>query len=177
MALWAIRVGVGVALILAGRRLFWLFVGGTGFVAALTLAAETLRNLPPLEAVLIALGAGLVGVLLALLIQRVALALAGFLAGGYVLSSLVGIAGISLAQYGWLVLLIGGILGTLLVLSLFDWALIVLSSLTGAVLVTQTIGVNSLLAYLLVLAATLLGIFVQAGSLTAGAGREQGGGE
>ena len=173
MAVWAIRVGLGAALILSGRRLYWLFVAGTGFIAALALAAISLGNLPQPQIVLLALGAGVLGALLALLIQRIAVAIAGFLAGAYILSSLAGIAGPILAQYDWLVLLIGGILGMLLVISLFEWALIVLSSLTGAILIAQTLGANSLLGYLLVLVATGVGIFIQVGSMTGGAGRAQ----
>lgn len=173
MALWLTRVAMGAALILFGRRLFWLFVAGTGFALALTLTARSFGALPPVEIVLIALGAGLIGALLAVLIQRVAIAVAGFLAGGYVVLGLVAMAGISLVRYDWLVFLVGGVLGVLLVLSLFEWALIILSCLTGSFLIVQTIGISSLLGYLLILLATLVGIFVQAGSLTQQAHRER----
>ncbi|MGA2819125.1 MAG: hypothetical protein ABSF61_00480 [Anaerolineales bacterium] len=173
MVLWIIRVAIGAALILFGRRLYWLFVAGTGFAVALILTARYFGALPPVEMVLIALAAGLIGALLAVLIQRVAIAVAGFLAGGYIFLGLVGMAGISLVQYDWLVFLVGGVLGMLLVLSLFEWALIILSSLIGAILIAQTIGISSLLAFLLVLVGTLVGIFVQAGSLSEEAHRER----
>ncbi|MGA2112642.1 MAG: hypothetical protein ABSG98_10930 [Anaerolineales bacterium] len=166
MVLWVIKVVLGVALILSGRQLFWLFVAGTGFVVALTLAAQTLAYLPPAEIVLIGLAAGLVGAVLALLVQKVAIAVAGFLASGYVILGLAAMAGMVQIQYDWLVFLVGGILGMLLVLSVFEWALIILSSLTGAILIVQTIGISSLTGYLLVLVATLVGIFIQAGALT-----------
>lgn len=173
MILLVIKVAIGVALVLSGRRLFWLFVAGTGFAVALTLTASSFGNLPAPEVLLICLGAGFLGALLALVVQRVAIAVAGFLASGYIILGLASMAGLVQTQYDWLVFLVGGILGTLLVITVFEWALIILSSLTGAVLLVTTAGIASLNAYLVVLVATLVGILVQAGALTEESHREK----
>jgi len=166
MVLWIVKLALGLAFVLFGRRLFWLFVGGTGFVVALALASQTLVALPTAEIVLISLGAGLLGALLAVLVQKVAIAVAGFLASGYIVLGLAGMAGVTRSPFDWAVFVVGGILGMLLILSVFEWALVILSSLIGAVLIVQTIGMTSLTAYLIILVVTFVGIFIQAGELT-----------
>jgi hypothetical protein len=73
----------GIALLLAGRRLFWLFVGVVGFFAGLRFALQVLGPRADLRWI-VALAAGLLGIVLAIALQRLAVALAGFFVGGYV---------------------------------------------------------------------------------------------
>ena len=73
----------GLALLTLGRRLFWLFVGLVGFAVGVALAAQFVQG-PEWQVLVIALAAGLVGILFALVLQQAALALAGFIAGAYV---------------------------------------------------------------------------------------------
>ncbi|MEM5776292.1 MAG: hypothetical protein AAGU05_14915, partial [Anaerolineaceae bacterium] len=63
--------------------------------------------------------------------------LAGFAAGLYLGYRLVTSLSVNLAGWDWLVVVIGGVIGSLLILSVFEWALILLSSLIGASLITQ----------------------------------------
>jgi hypothetical protein len=76
--------------------------------------------------ILAALAAGVVGALLAMLAQRVAFALGGFYAGGY----LALLAGESLQPGGnlslWLI--VGGVIGAVIATLVMDWAVIVMSS-------------------------------------------------
>ena len=88
---------------------------------------------------MIGIVAGLLGAGLALLLQSVAIAIAGFLGGGYVAIELLNMLGVGSQGFSWIPFIIGGVLGLILVSILFDWALIVLSSLVGAFMITQAV--------------------------------------
>ncbi|MCC6148540.1 MAG: hypothetical protein IT308_13355 [Anaerolineaceae bacterium] len=127
----------GLILLTAGRRLFWLFVAALGFVVGFGLAGLILQERSGLLILAIALIAGLLGALLAIGLQRVALAVAGFVAGGYILAFLVQAGGIHFpVVFSWL---IGGVIGAALLFGLFDWALVFLSAAAGAVVLVRVI--------------------------------------
>ena len=151
----------GVALLLAGRRLFWLFVGIVGFVAGLRFA-DAVFDGSPQNHWIVALLCGLVGVFLALFLQRVAVAVTGFLVGGF---AAVRLLGLDLAQPGLvplLVLVVAGVVAALLALLLFNAALIVLSSLAGAGLILDAFALPEGWATLAFVALVILGLVVQA---------------
>jgi len=156
---------VGLALATLGRKLFWLFVAGVGFLAALNLASRWLGG--STEWLVIGLGivAGLVGALLAVFVQKVAVALAGFLGGGFLLLGILNLVGFDPGRFGWLAFLVGGILGAILVAAAFDWALILLSSLAGASLVSEALAAGRPAAVILYVGILILGIIVQAALL------------
>jgi len=166
----AVQALVGIALLLLGRKLYWLFVGGAGFALATSLALRLLEGQPAWLVVLIGLAAGLIGALLALFLQRLAVGVAGFVAGGYVLASIVPAVLAGPPWVSWVSFLVGGILGAVLVALLFDWALIALSSLAGAALVVQAFELGSLPALLLFAGLAVLGVIVQAWSMSAESG-------
>lgn len=155
-------VVTGVVVLLAGRPLFWLFVGILGFVVAFDLASLYLAGQPQLVILTIALVAGLFGILLALLLQRIAFGVAGFLAGAY----LVAMSGMTLGMAGGsgfdLAILIGGAIGALAGLLLADWALIVLSSLIGAGMIVEALGPGRITGLALFAGLALVGMVVQA---------------
>ena len=156
----------GLALLTLGRRLFWLFVGLVGFVAGIALATQFVHG-PEWMVLVIALAAGLVGVVFALVLQQAAVALAGFLAGGYVVMSVLNGLGWDASRLHWALywalVIVGGIISAALVLALFEWALIILSSLTGAILIVQTIHPATLLAAILTAVLFIAGVVIQAG--------------
>jgi len=123
---------IGVVLLTLGRKLFWLFVGCVGFAAGFTYVHQLWGTQSDLMILGIALGLGLIGALLAVFFQALAIALAGFVAGGYVTFSIMNLFGLEAPQLIWLFYLTGGIVGTVLLFIIFDWALIALSSLLGA---------------------------------------------
>ena len=88
-------------------------------------------------AIVAGLVVGVIFALLAIFLQTVAIGAAGFFAGGYILTVLAGMLGVGGDTFSWIVYIIGGILGVILVIFLFDWALITLSSLAGASLIIQ----------------------------------------
>jgi hypothetical protein len=154
----------GVVLLLFGRRLFWLFVGVIGFMAGWHLALAGWSHGPAGGRLLLALFAGLLGVVLALLVQKLAVALAGFFVGAYLLASLLGWQLQGLRPGQQLVLLVAGVLAAILALLLFDFALILYSAIAGAALIVDNVhlrlGSTARLLLLVVLAA--VGAAVQA---------------
>ena len=155
---------LGAALLIAGRKLFWLFVGAAGFVAGLQLATQFWQG-PEILAIIVGLVVGVIFALLAIFLQSVAIGVAGFLAGGYILTVLAGMIGLEQGAFSWIVYIIGGIIGVLLVIFLFDWALITLSSLAGASLITQALILPSGIGGVIFLALVILGVLIQGSTI------------
>ena len=149
----------GVVLLLFGRRLFWLFVGLLGFFAGFSLAARYFAEQPAWLSLLIAIACGLIGILIALFLQRVAIAIAGFLAGGMFATNVLEITGWNLDPA--IAYIIVGILGAILFSVLFEWALIFFSSLTGAMLITRSITLQPSIETGLIILLVVVGIVVQ----------------
>jgi hypothetical protein len=154
----------GILLLFFGRRLFWLFVGVIGFMAGWYLALGGWRHAPAGGRLLLALVAGLLGVLLAIFLQKVAVALAGFFVGAFLVADLFGWQLPPLRPGEQLVLLVAGVVAAVLALVLFDLALILYSAIAGAGLIVHHaplhLGGDGRLLLLVVLAA--VGAAVQA---------------
>jgi len=156
-----LRVLVGAVLLAFGRSLYWLFVAGVGFFAANTLASRLLVGQSKTLILLIALGAGLLGALLAVLLQKFAVGLAGFLAGGYFFVVLLILLKLDYGPVAWILFVVGGILGAILVAALFEVSLIFLSSLSGAVLIAQSLPLTPLQNAILISGCLLAGVVFQ----------------
>ncbi len=163
----------GALLLLAGRRLFWLFVGIVGFFAGYSLAFQLFHLREPGAQLLLAVVAGLVGIALALFAQKLAIAVAGFLVGAYFVAALLGVSPNvgSATPTQDLILLVGGIVAAVLAVSLFDMALVVLSSLAGASLVGDALQMGASSRWLVVAVLAAVGIAVQLGALRRSRGR------
>jgi hypothetical protein len=157
----------GALLLLLGRRLYWLLVGAAGFIAGIRLAEHLALPQPPLVILAIALVAGLIGAVLALWLQAAMVAIAGFAIGAACADALFAnpTAPLQWQTVPWLAVLVGGVLGAVLVLIVFDWALILLSSLAGAGLLVQPLHGDRTLVSAAFCAAVLVGIAVQATQL------------
>jgi len=131
---------VGVALLLLGRRLYWLFVGLAGFVVGFLLATRLFGAEPGWGALTIAVVVGLAAALLAVLFQKLAVTLAGFVAGGVLMLRGLAELGHPTSGWWWLLVLVAAIVGAVITRWLFEAGLIVLSSLLGAALVLQSSG-------------------------------------
>ena len=153
---------VGLAVLLAGRRLYWLFVGAAGFLAGFSLAANLLPDASPVLVLIVALAGGLVGALLATFLQRASVFLAGLVAGGMLAIAVLralGIEGRTVLTIGFV---IGALPGAIFSVLLLDWALIVLSAIVGATLVTQSLTLRRQLALVVLAALIVIGLLVQA---------------
>ncbi len=155
------RILVGAALLVSGRKLYWLFVGALGFAAASYLMTQYLQGANQWLVLGISLGVGIIGALLALWMQGFALGLAGFLGGGQIALSALAFIGLDAQIFGWLPFLVGGIIGVILVLSLFEWALIILSSLGGASLIIQAVSLPRPFVPIAFLLLAVFGIILQ----------------
>ena len=165
-----IGVIVGAAILLFGRKLFWLFVAALGFAIGVEIAAHFMREPPVWFTLVIAIALGLVGALLAIMLQKLAIAVAGFVAGGRLALALSAAFFVDHAHYVGITFVIGGIIGALLLLSLFDWALILLSSVEGAHLIRNGITLPQTGAFILFVALVILGVVVQGSMLKRRAG-------
>ncbi len=166
-----IRILIGIGLLFLGRKLFWLFVGALGFIFGAMLATQYLQAQPSGIVLIIALVVGIIASILAIFLQRVAVGIAGFLAGAYLTSHLLPFLHLQIDSYFWLAFIIGGIIGLILLLVLFDWALIILSSLVGAnmIVVSTTTGI-AISTFLFVLL-LVIGIAFQASVFSKESGR------
>jgi hypothetical protein len=154
---------LGVALLVAGRRLFWLGVGALGFLAGLAAAERLAPELPAGTTLLVALAAGVVGLVLAVVVQKVAVGLAGFLLGVIVLVRVLPVVGLDLGRWQWLLLAAGGLLAAFAALAIFEVALTVLTAGVGAALVAEALPLSGALAPLLLLVLWGVGVAVQLG--------------
>ena len=150
----------GAVLLLLGRKLFWLFVAVAGFYLGFEAARALLADQPAWLIWLVAIAAGLLGAVLAMLFQRVGFALAGFYAGAYI--ALVSVERFAPGSMGVATLLIGGLAGAVLAALVMDWAIIVLSCLVGAALVVPFLGLGDTAASTVYVGLAALGIVVQA---------------
>jgi hypothetical protein len=154
---------LGLVVLVAGRRLYWLFVAAVGFWVGSVLAHEHFGEAVRQWAVLIAVLGGIIGAVLALLFQKLAVALAGAAAGGF--GGLWLLEAIGAESVGWLGMIIGAVLGGILVLRLFDWGLIAFSALTGAGMIVDAIPMEPNVQPWVFLAAVIVGVAVQATQL------------
>src|SRR3954468_6838427 len=126
---------IGVIILLFGRRIFWLCVAAVGFAAGVELAPHLVQQPSPWLSLTVALVLGFIGALLALFLQKLAIAVVGFLSGGKLALAMATAFLGNAAQFYWISFIIGGVVGAILLLLLFDWALIFLSSIVGAYLI------------------------------------------
>src|SRR5262249_36690655 len=133
-----VRLLVGAAILLLGRKLFWLFVAAIGFAFGAEIAPRIIHQPAPLITLIIAVALGLLGALLAILIQQFAIAVSGFLSGGWFATGIYAFLAGHVRNVE-LVFIVGGILGAILFLALFDWALILFSSIAGARFIAMSI--------------------------------------
>lgn len=156
---------VGVVVILFGRKLFWLFVGFTGFFVGFDLARQIWgENLGP-TAILAAFAIGIIGALVAVFAQRLAITVAGFIGGGYLAFQLLGMLGVTSGEVILIVTFIGAAIGAALVGGLVDYALIVFSSVIGALAIFHDVTLPPPLNLVLAAGLALLGIVVQTNQL------------
>jgi hypothetical protein len=137
------QIVVGLIETLFGRKLFWLFVAIGGFlvgwfvVPAIWDSVSDSGTLELWVRLAIGLGAGVVLALVAMRFTRLMVSLAGFLI--FAVATILAVnyfGGDGTLQVGtrnyWIVFGAGGVVGAVVMGSLFNWALIVLTSLFGA---------------------------------------------
>ena len=159
----------GTLLLALGRKLYWLFVAIAGFYLGFEVARALAVEQPAWLLWAIAIGAGLISTVLAMLLQRVGFALGGFYAGGYI--ALLAAERFVPGATGLAAFLIGGVIGAMLAALLMDWAIVILSCLVGAALIVPALALQPLASAVVYAALVAVGIIVQA-QLMRGRGRK-----
>ena len=157
-----VPIVVGLLLLLFGRKLFWLYIAACGFAVGLTMAIQIFSVQPEWLALLIGLGAGVLGALLAVFFQRLAIGIGGFLAGAFIAVTVARGVGFEGGPSFWVTLVLGGIVGAMLMVMLFDWGLIALSSLLGSSLIVPVFQLPRTAAFLAWAGLFGLGVAAQA---------------
>jgi Domain of unknown function (DUF4203) len=155
---------IGIVILFFGRKLFWLCVAAVGFALGVEIAPHLVNEPSSVLALLVALALGVLGALLALFLQKIAIAVLGFLAGGKLASAIAAAFFVHYAQYSTIIFVVGGIIGAILLLAVFDWALIVVSSFIGAYLIQSAIVLPPTGSTIVFIGLAILGIVVQAAS-------------
>ena len=152
----------GSLLLLFGRKLFWLFVAVVGFLVGITYIPEILPGQAEVVILSISLISGLLGALLAVLLQKFAVGLAGLVAGGYVTYYILQMITLNVGNYQWLAITAGALLGAVMAGSMYDWALVFVTSASGAVVITQNLPVNMPISAVILVGLFIIGIIAQA---------------
>jgi hypothetical protein len=153
-----LQILMGIFLLAAGCRLFWLFVGSLGFIAGMQLGMAYFALQPEWAVWGLALLLGIVGALLAVFFQTLAIGVGGFVAGSAITAYLLNFIGFTAPP---IFSLIGGIISLILFYMAFDWALVGLSAVAGASLILHNINLNQQLQFVLFAALVVIGVFVQ----------------
>src|SRR6266516_2551111 len=153
---------IGAVILFFGRKLFWLCVAEIVFAAGVELAPHLVHEPSALLSLTIALLLGIIGALLAVFLQKIAIGVLGFLAGGKLAGAIAAAFFVHYAQHSTIIFVVGGIIGAILLLALFDWALIVVSSLIGAHLIQSVVVLPATGSTIVFLGLAVVGIIVQA---------------
>lgn len=157
----AIKLFAGLALLVFGRKIFWLFVAAVGFVAALTYLPKVFPDLTGWTALGVGLAGGVLGALLALFVQRLAVAVAGAASGGFFLVNVVEVFHIQTGSNFWIPFIIGGLIGAAVMMLIFDWSLIILSSGLGAYLFVTEMHLSNVMELAAMGVLFVIGVAVQ----------------
>src|SRR5208337_3438824 len=155
----------GGALLVAGRKLFWLFVGVIGFLIGVQVATRFFHG-SDLMTIIAGLGLGVIFAVLAIFVETLAIGIAGFLGGGYILLSFAGFFGLDKGIIAWIIFIVGGVIGAALIAALLDWALIIISSLAGSSMIINAFHFGRSMAALIFIVLLFIGIAVQASVLS-----------
>jgi len=164
---------LGALLLFAGRRLFWFAVGAAGFLVGFYLAWIYLGPDPWWLTLGAGLLLGLLGAVLAALVQKLAVGLLGFVVGG------AGAAVVAEQVFqlpettSWVVFVIAGIVAAIIAGLLFETALIVLSSLLGAALVVGALHAPATQSSLVFVVLVALGLLAQVATRPRGERRRE----
>ena len=156
-----VTIVAGLAVLLLGRQLFWLFVGVAGFAAGFELATNLLGDQSGGVILLLALLVGVTGALVAVFFRYIAVAAAGFASGAYLGATLMRVWQLDSGWVFWVLFITGGAIGAMLLVMLFDWALIGLSAVTGASMLVPLVDWSPTPRLLLFIVLVAVGVGVQ----------------
>lgn len=151
----------GGLLLVAGKKLYWFFVGTLGALAGLFVSETFFHPQSMADRILVAVGIGAAFAILALILQRIMIGVAGFIAGGYLGVALIDALQLPVEEYRWVVFILGGLIGIMIVKMLFDFSLVIISSAAGAILITRAIQMDGAKSLIILLVLIIAGVVVQ----------------
>ena len=157
----AAQIVAGLLVLFLGRRLFWLFVGVVGFFFGLRFGIEAFKGLSEWLLLMVSILIGLVSAGLTILLQRLAVIIAGGVAGGMIAMEVAPAFGLRTEAGQWLAFVAGTLLIAVIFYVLFDPALIVFSALTGAVMIAEAFPLDPMIEPLLLGLLFIVGAAVQ----------------
>ena len=164
---------IGVILLVAGRKLYWFFSAVAGMIAGLYLGAVVLDAGSQGWQIAFAVIGAILGAILAVGLQKLAIGLVGFVAGGYGALFLWQMLGLPDGRIELLPFILGGILAAVLVAVVFEYGLIALTSWGGATLISRELDLSGWLGAAVFFGLIIAGVVIQAVSLVAERKRER----
>jgi hypothetical protein len=159
-------IAIGIAVLVAGKR---LAVMGAAVGALLGVALLRLLNIPLTEVLLTLLIPGLLAVIgffvagFAKALVNIVLLVLGALAGAAIVLGFFDLFNIDSSLLVWLLAVVGGVVGLILVRRYHDWAMLIFSGVIGGLLITR--GLTAWLPFLQGAIGTLLVIVLAGGSI------------
>ena len=159
-------IAIGIAVLVVGKR---LAVMGAAVGALLGVSLLYLLNIPLTDVLLTLLIPGLLAVIgffvagFAKAIVNIVLLVLGALAGAAIVLAFFNLFNIGSTLFVWLLAVVGGVVGLILVRRYHDWAMLIFSGLIGGLLVTR--GLSAWLSFLQGAIGTLLVIVLAGGSI------------
>jgi lipid-A-disaccharide synthase-like uncharacterized protein len=141
--------------------MFWLALGSLGFLVGWQLAAAFAVDLESVVFWIVSAAGGLLGVLFAILAQKLATGVSGFALGLLVMAKVLPLLPVEGQAWGALVLVLGGIAGSLLALGLFGVVVCVITAGIGAAMLVAAMPLESQPGLLLFAGLWLLGFVFQ----------------
>ncbi len=157
--LWIVA---GLLLLFLGRRLYTALIGLVGFFVVYGVPEDVL-TLPDEMRLMVAVGVGVLAALLAFIVRKVAVALAGALLGAGAALWAISFFGVEWEVLWWIVVAVAAVLGALVLRAVFETALIVVSSFVGALLIMAATGLEGLPAHVGVALLIVVGVTFQLG--------------
>ena len=136
----------GLLLLLLGRQLYTALLGLLGFFVSYGMLSDV-ATLPSDLRLGVAVGIGVVSALLAFVVRKVAVALAGAMLGAGAALWAAGFYGLQSQVLWWIVTAAAALVGAWLLRQVFETALIVVSSFIGALLIMAAVGLEGLPAH------------------------------
>jgi hypothetical protein len=156
--LFFIDLILGIGLLVAGRKVFWLFVAAAGFFAGVELTTRFFHG-PEGLSIVVGIVVGILFAILAMALKSIAIGIAGFFLGGAAFLALATSFGVERGEL--IIYIVGGIIGVIFLSIFFDWALIGISSFAGASILVQTLALERPMAGLAFIVLLIAGIAIQ----------------
>lgn len=159
-------IAIGIAVLVAGKR---LAVMGAAVGAMLGVALLQLLNIPLTDVLLTLLIPGLLAVIgffvagFAKGIVNIVLLVLGALAGAVIVLGFFNLFNFGSTLLVWLLAVVGGVVGLVMVRRYHDWAMLIFSGVVGGLLITR--GLTAWLSFLQGAIGTLLVIVLAGGSI------------